>query len=478
MRARPWQWPVAPAGGDAMEHIRMWSPQQSSSLHSAGEATAGSSQSAGEAGGSIATSDRDACFRGLLDDALGEITRREPAYFVRFELALPPLRERAQSYLGHPLFAPYPQSALEDALASGVDHFRKRGVSMRQVGGEADHVDPVALVLCDAIVDAYAASCGRLNLSPGAAPDGGDPVTAFAERRAEPGVSYFDERTAAPPLVLVNACGMSLTLWSRLMQDRARPWRLIVPEIPGTDLIAGGMRAVSDFHADSAAIAATLDHARVDRADLVTWCSGARIAIEFAARFPDRVRSLVLVCPTLYGAAGVAPLPCPFEDDLSRIFATVGDEPKLAGMFADAFRDLMARGKLEDHPDRRAAALFGQPAREHMAALIAPLVKPEYLINYGHRVLRDQEHPIHQALGALQMPLLLLTGDHDNHVNNAFTGAVLKTWGVRCLNVRVKGAGHYLYDLQYRHFISILSAFLAGASPVPSARIEVEKAAA
>lgn len=439
----------------------MWSPQQSPSLRSAGEATAG-----------------DACFRALLDDALGEISRREPAYFTRFGLALPPLRQQARSYLGHPLFAPYSEAALADALSSGVDHFRQRGVSLRQADGEADHADPVTLVLCDAIVDAYAASCGRLSLSPSTAPDGGDPVAGFAEMRAGPDVRYFDERSDAPPLVLVNACGMSFTLWSRLMQDKARPWRLIMPEIPGTDLVAGGMRAASDFHADSSAIAATLDHALVDRADLVTWCSGARIAIEFAARFPDRVRSLALVCPTLYGAAGVAPLPSPFEDDLSRIFVTVGEEPKLAGMFADAFRDIMARGKLDDHPDRRAAALFGLPAREHMAALIAPLVNPEYLINYGRRVLRDQDHPIYQALGALQMPLLLVTGDHDNRVNNVFTGAVLETWGVRGLKARIKGAGHYLYDLQYGHLRSILSAFFAGASPSPSARIEVEQAAA
>ena len=268
---------------------------------------------------------------------------------------------------------------------------------LRAAGGEAD---PVSLVLCDAIADAYAASDGRLSLSPAAAPDGGDPITAFEERRSEHGVRYFDERTDAPPLALVNACGMSLTLWSRLMKDKARRWRLIVPEIPGTDIIAGGMRAASDLYADSAAIASALDHARVDRADLVTWCSGARIAIEFAARFPDRVRSLALICPTLYGAAGVVPLPSPFEDDLSRIFVTVAEQPKLAGMFADAFRELMTRGKLDDHPGEHAAALFGLPAREHMPALIAPLVKPEYLINYGRRVLRDQGHPIQHALGA------------------------------------------------------------------------------
>jgi hypothetical protein len=59
----------------------------------------------------------------------------------------------------------------------------------------------------------------------------------------------------------------------------------------------------------------------------------------------------------------------------------------------------------------------------------------------------------------LSMPVMLMVGHYDNRVNHAFTSAVLKTWGVRFMQVGVRGEGHYLYDLQCQYLRSILSAF-------------------
>ena len=168
-----------------------------------------------------------------------------------------------------------------------------------------------------------------------------------------------------------------------------------------------------------------------------------------------------------------------FEDDLNRIFEAIDRGPHLAKMFATAFRsqfEFTGWDKLVDNPDQRAATLFGLAARERLPALVAPMVRPEFLVNYSRRVLLDQAHGIHVSLARLKMPVMLLLGDRDNRVNNDFTVAALRAWGVRFLQVRLTGAGHYLYDLQYQYFRSILSTFLAGASPTASARVEVEAA--
>jgi pimeloyl-ACP methyl ester carboxylesterase len=367
---------------------------------------------------------------------------------------------------------------MADALSSGFAHLRKRGVTTRDADAE---VDPVAILLCDSIADAFAASLGNLNLSPDVASSGDAFAEGCEDRRTTRGVRYLDRRASGNPMVLVNACGMSASLWSRLLKDRSTPWRLIIPQSPCTDLDQGGMAAAADLSADGVAIAAALDDAGIDRADLLAWCSGARIAVEFAGRFPDRVRSLILVCPTLRGAAGVKPQGSVFEDEIHRIFAEVDGRPNLAPAFAEAFRSLMvftAWERLAGQPKQRAATLFGLPARERVSALIAPLVRPEFLVNYARRALRDETHQVDVALAKLKMPLLLLTGDDDNRVNNAFTAALFGAWDLRFVHARVKGAGHYLYDLQYPYFRSILSAFLAGTLPARSARVEVEDAAA
>ena len=62
-----------------------------------------------------------------------------------------------------------------------------------------------------------------------------------------------------------------------------------------------------DYHADS--IVELLDALDIERADLVCNSWGGTIALDLAARYPDRVRSLVVTgsMPVLYGALG--PLP-------------------------------------------------------------------------------------------------------------------------------------------------------------------------
>jgi pimeloyl-ACP methyl ester carboxylesterase len=418
----------------------------------------------------------EALFHGLLDDALAEITRRDSSYLGRFDLVLPPLRKLVGRYLQHPLFASVSETAMQGALLSAIEHFRECGVSVTvlDVDGEGD---PVATLLCDSIADAYAASVGKLRMSPAAKAADGDLASGYEERRTVSGVRYLVRCAGANPLLLVNACGMSLSVWSHLITDQSAPWRLIVPESPCTDLLDGGMRIADDLSADVGAIAAALDDAAIDRTDLLAWCSGARMAVEFAARFPERVRSLILVSPTLRGAEGVLPAGSNFENDMNRIFEAIDRGPYLAKTFANAFSsqfDFTDWEKLANKPDQRAVTLFGLAARDRLPALIAPMIRPEFLVNYGRRALLDQKHAIHASLARLSMPVMLLLGDCDNRVNNCFTVAALKVWGVRFLQVRVKGAGHYLYDLQYQYFRSILSTFLAGGSPALSTRVEVE----
>jgi pimeloyl-ACP methyl ester carboxylesterase len=417
----------------------------------------------------------DGLFRSLLDDARSEIHRREPGYVRRFGLRFPSASAQARRYQRHPLFGGYAAPEIETALSDAIAYFHE---SEGSVCEEDSAGDPVALMLCDSVVDAFAASRGGLHLQPRGSFDPDTVRDDYEERRASSGVRYFIRRGGERALLLVNALGMPLSLWAALMGDRTIPWRLLIVESASTELPHGGMKRSADLGADAAAIAAALDDAQIDQADLVAWCSGGRIAIDSAARLPDRIRSLVLVSPTLRGAAGAEPNGTAFEDNVDRIFAAACEQPSLAPSFSEAFSqqfEFTAWDELAAYPDRRAATLFGLPARDHAADLVTPMMRPDHLINYGRRVLGDQHYPVHEAIARLQIPVMLLTGDYDNRVNNAFTIAVLQAWKRRFLHVRVKGAGHYLYDLQYHYFRAVLTAFLAGLPPVPSARLEVEQ---
>ena len=104
------------------------------------------------------------------------------------------------------------------------------------------------------------------------------------------------------PLLVVNAIGANLAPWRKSLIDivRERPvytWDhrgLLDSAPPATNRFDPGAQAE-----DAAAV---LDHFDAAKCVLVSWSNGARIALELAYRYPERIEAMVLVCGT-YGHA-------------------------------------------------------------------------------------------------------------------------------------------------------------------------------
>ncbi|HEV7980801.1 alpha/beta hydrolase [Amycolatopsis sp.] len=127
------------------------------------------------------------------------------------------------------------------------------------------------------------------------------------------GVKYhFHDLGAGFPTVFLHGGGPGCTAWSDFgpvaplfAQDR----RAILVDIPQYGLSDKGTieGPMWDFHA--AKMVALLDELGIDRADFICNSWGGTIALNLAAKYPDRVRSLVVTgsMPVFYGP--LAPLP-------------------------------------------------------------------------------------------------------------------------------------------------------------------------
>jgi pimeloyl-ACP methyl ester carboxylesterase len=102
------------------------------------------------------------------------------------------------------------------------------------------------------------------------------------------------------------------TRWSEFaertrLKDR---WRLLRPDLRGNNT-AASPRTRLGMDVWCADLAALLDAERCARAVICGHCLGASIALQFAARYPQRVRALVLVEPmapeAMAGSAGWLP---------------------------------------------------------------------------------------------------------------------------------------------------------------------------
>lgn len=111
------------------------------------------------------------------------------------------------------------------------------------------------------------------------------------------------EGREGPPLVLVHEMGGTLASWDPLVAVLGGTRRVVRHDMRGfgaSPRLSGSVDL--DRHVDD--LLAVLDAERVEEpADLCGMALGAAVALRFAARHPDRVRSLGLMSPAL----GIAP---------------------------------------------------------------------------------------------------------------------------------------------------------------------------
>ncbi|GAC1610959.1 MAG: alpha/beta hydrolase [Mycobacteriales bacterium] len=101
---------------------------------------------------------------------------------------------------------------------------------------------------------------------------------------------------AAPAVVLIMGLAYPSDMWFRLVPELAKEHRVVVLDNRGAGRTGDVVGAPYSVELMAADVAAVLDAAAVDRADVVGASMGGLIAQELALTWPQRVRSLVLAC--------------------------------------------------------------------------------------------------------------------------------------------------------------------------------------
>src|ERR1051326_7012472 len=104
--------------------------------------------------------------------------------------------------------------------------------------------------------------------------------------------NYLAVGEGSESLVFLHGVGGDSSLWQPQLEYFSRQYRAIAWDMPGS----GASQALPEitFPALAEALCRLLDHLAIERAHLIGHSMGGMIAQEFAAGFPQRLRSLVL----------------------------------------------------------------------------------------------------------------------------------------------------------------------------------------
>lgn len=205
---------------------------------------------------------------------------------------------------------------------------------------------------------------------------------------------YYEEHGEGEPLVLVPGFGTGLWIWYRQVPTLAEHFRVVTFDPRGVARSEQRDEAVEmrTFADDVAALLRALD---LESAHVLGASFGGFVAQEFALRYPQMTRSLILCC-TSFGGPGHRP---PAPETLAAIASTKGlnTEERVRENWLLAF----SKDFTVDNPDEV----------ERVARLRAESYVPEFV--YLRQLQAAMAFDAEARVSQIEAPTLVITGDED-----------------------------------------------------------------
>ena len=206
---------------------------------------------------------------------------------------------------------------------------------------------------------------------------------------------------AGKAVVLVHGFGGDKDNWAFYAPYMTGEYRLICPDLPGFGENARSLDVDHAVATQAIRLRDFLDALGIDKCHLGGNSMGGYIALHFALKFPDRLRSL-----TLFNNAGVLG---PDESELQKIVEAEGDASPLVPRTLAEINRLMG---FVVHKPRYIPAQFKRLALEDN--------KPHFglLDSIFDQMIDDiQNRPLNDRLGEIATPTQIIWGRHDQLVD-------------------------------------------------------------
>jgi pimeloyl-ACP methyl ester carboxylesterase len=251
---------------------------------------------------------------------------------------------------------------------------------------------------------------------------------------------YYESRGEGDPLVLVPGFGNGLWIWFKQVEELARRFRVVTFDPRGVARSEGRDEAftIGELADDLSALLGALS---IERAHVLGASFGGFVAQEFALKYPERTRSLVLACTSFGGSGHVVPSP----ETLAAIASTKGLNTE------ERVRENLLLAFSPDYLARETAEV------ERVIHLRAGNPVPEYV--YMRQLQAAVGFDAAGRVGRIEAPTLVVTGDADvivpaqnsRNLAAAIPGAELRV---------VAGGSHTFFIEQAAEFNQIVADFI------------------
>lgn len=250
---------------------------------------------------------------------------------------------------------------------------------------------------------------------------------------------HYEQRGDGEPLALLNGVLMTTASWGPMLPSLAERHEVLLHDFRGQLKSRWTTHRLSlDDHVED--FRALLDHLGIASCHLLGTSYGGEVGILFAARYPERVRSLAIV-------ASVAHL----EPDLAAKTAAWAEAAASGprALFRTMLPDTYSPGFRELNPAMLAAA------EERLAAL-----PPEFFASFAELVAAFHRLDLRGELGEIRCPTLVVAAELDTLKPPAYSREIAAGIAQARLAV-VRHAGHAVVLERPDEVVRLLLDFLS-----------------
>ena len=264
-------------------------------------------------------------------------------------------------------------------------------------------------------------------------------------------LNYYVGGAGEHTIVIVNAFAQSLDYWTRLLANLLKSYRLIIWLPRGNEDLRGGAGQYNPVAVHVDDLKTVLRHEEVDTCYFVGWCTGPKLMIEFHARYPESVSSMIFLNPTFKDIPGQKHLESPFEANLDPLLRMVHNMPRLAKPLISSLQAFLLAPKTH----ASSVAVHDPLARKQTAEMLSfvhgslrplviePFATEQSVINYAKQLVTFWAGDVSSLLGKIGIPVVFVGGECDAIASPQLAKIAYQMIpGAKYLEI--KGGSHYL----------------------------------
>ncbi len=282
-------------------------------------------------------------------------------------------------------------------------------------------------------------------------------------------IRYFSSEEKKNKVLIINALGLPAVFWNKVVSQLIEDHQIILYESRCSNLDIGAMNDVVSLEQHVADINEILEHEKTKRIDVLAWCNGGRIGT-LLAKSTDLVTHLFLIAPVFKGLSTVKPSDSKFEEELDIVFDQVIKKEKKSLILSSFL--VKNSSKTADAQNLKTSELLAFKDDNRKQAIIVPMSKPEFLINYAKRTKGDESFNLSKVIKEVKSEVILVLGAQDDVISNEFTRNVCQDF-THLKIFEIFGTGHYLIEQSARNLLRLIRHILSESRlPITDDRIK------